>query len=46
MQTITLKVDDKEAESLRLLSSIQKGLDDVKAHNIQPIDKLWEQLDA
>ena len=36
---------EKQNESMKILSSIQKGLADIKAKKTQPIDKLWEQLD-
>ena len=35
----------KKAESEQLLSSIEKGLDDVREGRTHPIDTLWEALD-
>ncbi len=34
----------KQIEAQRLLSSISKGLDDIKEGKTKPIDKLWDEL--
>jgi PHD/YefM family antitoxin component YafN of YafNO toxin-antitoxin module len=35
----------KKVESKEFLSSIDKGLDDIKKGNTYSIDKLWDELD-
>jgi PHD/YefM family antitoxin component YafN of YafNO toxin-antitoxin module len=34
----------KEVEAQKILTSIQKGLDDVENGKTKPIDKLWDEL--
>jgi PHD/YefM family antitoxin component YafN of YafNO toxin-antitoxin module len=35
----------KQIERNQFISSVEKGLDDIKHHRTKPIDTLWDELD-
>ena len=35
----------KQIERNQFISSVEKGLDDIKYHRTKPIDTLWDELD-
>ena len=38
-------LSSKDAESKKVLASINRGLEDIECGRVKPIEKLWEELD-